>query len=270
MIPEQYRPKQDRSNLDCESANPTFTIELRDRGHIAYGIKSTPQAIILDVNVLEKISCIWRIVIPTLAGFPELVILVNRAPAALLPALEQIIRNCGHMRYYSLHDSLYDYLEEEPDDNDTDDEILDNRPPPPIVSRLENDYLKPTIGISRVKQYLDSEKNDTVEGPWLPQERNKAMIRFLAEVIRWTNAPHNPYNPRKFQREEMKENLPLLSDELEWFKEREQKRKKEDRLQEGRVRTLRKRKGRGWEEENAKGERTQLRGKRIRRGVTEV
>ena len=269
LIPEQYR-----WNLDYDSAKPTFTIEVRDRGHIVFKTKPTPQAIILDIDVLEKISRIWCMVIPTLAGFPELIIPVNQVPTTLLPALEQIIQNCGHMSYYSLHDPLYHYLEEESDDNDTDDEILDNGPPT-IVSRLENNYLKPIIGISKVKQYLVSEKNNTVEGPWLSQERNKAIIRFLAEVIRWTNAPHDRYNSEKFERGEMEANLPLLSDELKWFKLREKNRKKEEKLQGERVRRSRKKRGRGEEdgntgkEENAEGERRPG-GKRIRRGVIEV
>ena len=191
-------------------------------------------------------------VIPTLSGAPELVTSVNRAPTALFPALEQIIHNCGHMNDYSLHDTFYDL-----ENSGTDDDILDDGPPP-TIGTLEKKYLEPTVGISRVVQYLESEKNSTVEGSWLPQERDKVIIRFLTEVIRWTNAPHNPYNGRKFGREEMKVNLLLLSRGLEWFRDREKKREKEDRVRERRMRTKRKRgreegDGNTGEEDNMEG-----------------
>ena len=228
-----------------------FTIELSNRAYVAFRIKPAPQAIILNITVLEKISCLWWMIIPTLSGAPELVTLVNRAPTALFPALKQIIHNCGHMNDYSLHDPFYD---------------LEDSGPPPTIGILEKKYLKPTVGISRVVQYLESEKNGTVEGSWLLQERDKVIIRFLTEVIRWTNAPHNPYNGQKFGREEMKVNLLLLSSELEWFRDREKRREKEDRVQEGRMRTMRRR-GRGegdgntGEEDNMEGG---IRRKRIR------
>lgn len=236
-------------------------------------------------------------VIPNLTGFPELIIPVDCAPDAFLPPLEQIVGSCGHMINYSLHDPPPDYEKEERDgetlqsdtddetlqsdtddetlNSDTSDEILDNRPPPPIVSRLENDYLKQTIGIDRVMQYLDIGENETEESPWLPQERNEIKIDFLAEVIRWTNAPHDPHDPEKFRREEMKTNISRLIGKLKWFKSREQKRKKEDKLQQESMRTPRKRREYGREdgntgtEENTGGEAGRGR-KRIQRGVTEV
>jgi hypothetical protein len=92
---------------------------------------------------------------------------------------------------------------------------------------------------------------------WLSQERDKIVIRYLAEVIRWTNTPYDRYNRRKFRREEMENNVLLLNLELEWFKSREKERKLEGRgrVQGERKKTLRKRnrhekedEGRGVEE----------------------
>jgi hypothetical protein len=135
--------------LDCESTKPTFTIELRDQSYTAYGIKPTPQAIIININILEEISRLWWMIIPTLTGVPELITSVNHAPAALFPTFEQIIQNCGRMSYYSLYDTIHDV----DDYNTADDNILDENPPP-IVVTLKNNHLESTISMSRIVQYL--------------------------------------------------------------------------------------------------------------------
>jgi hypothetical protein len=232
---ENLIPKQYRSISDREPFESTFTIELRDRFYIANATKPTPRAIILSIDKLKEISDPWWMVIPALKGAPELIISIDHAPDTLLPALERIIQNCGHMNYYSLYDIFYDC-----DDDDTADGVLDDDPPPTIVA-LEKKYLEPATSISKISLNLESEKISTVEGLWLPHERERTIIRYLNEVIRWTNAPHDRYNEKKFEREEMRKNLSLLTSELDWFTDRMVKRDKDDkaRVQNERKSTLR-------------------------------
>lgn len=228
LIPKEYQ--------DFEPSNPRFTVKIGDRSYTAFGRKRDPQTITIDVDVLKEISQLWLLIIPTLSGFPELVIEVDLAPVTLLPALKQITQNIGHIGHYSLYSLSHDSLDES-DDDGSDDEQRDNKSDDnePDGSKPDDDevplesYLKPPTSILRVLEYLERAKTDVDGGLWSPQERNKAITLFLTTVERWTNAAHNQYDGGKFNKKEMKENLPLLIRDLEWFKARERKRKRDEK-----------------------------------------
>lgn len=257
LIPQKYQ-------ILCDTATNDFTIALQDKSLIAFGKAPQPQAIIVDIDDLQNISRHWLVIIPTLGGTPELVTRVNRAPVLWLPALEQIIKNIGHMSFYSLYEPLFDQIEDEQDDEQIDGGKYDDERPPEIVSRLGNAYLRPPTCVVRVIAYLEGEKTDN--GIWPFRKRDEAIIRFLAQVEGWSSTLYSPHNALYFERQELERNLPLLSRDLSWFRDREERRKCEDieterekteRGRRARLDTLRKRR--------KAGEVTEVR-KRARRG----
>ncbi|KAL5325371.1 hypothetical protein ACEPPN_006496 [Leptodophora sp. 'Broadleaf-Isolate-01'] len=157
LIPQKYQ-------ILCDTATNDFTIALQDKSLIAFGKAPQPQAIIVDIDDLQNISRHWLVIIPTLGGTPELVTRVNRAPVLWLPALEQIIKNIGHMSFYSLYEPLFDQIEDEQDDEQIDGGKYDDERPPEIVSRLGNAYLRPPTCVVRVIAYLEGEKTDNGGG----------------------------------------------------------------------------------------------------------
>jgi hypothetical protein len=74
---------------------------LQDKSHICFVIKSQKQKIVVNVDVVEKLSQMWYMFIPILSGAPELDVKLSRIPSAMLPAIENI-HNISHMEYYEL------------------------------------------------------------------------------------------------------------------------------------------------------------------------
>jgi hypothetical protein len=216
LIPERYREKRESTKSMCIFA-------LKDRSHIHFEIKSQKQNIVIDVNVLEELSQIWHMVIPTLGGVPELKINLSLVPRAMLPTIENIIRNVGHMEYNELVGL-------------------------PENARLLKDHLKLPTSTSRIIEYLQTirtEEDGSEKGLWFPVERVNATIKFLAHLIEWTGTEaYYVHTKRQFERVAVEKNLERLTQDLKWFqeKQRKQEKKKPEELKSRRSSRLEKRK----------------------------
>jgi hypothetical protein len=215
LIPERYREEQKPTKSMCK-------IALEDRSHTLYKTKSQKQNIVINVDILKELSQIWHMVIPTLSGVPELKINLSLVPTPMLPVVEYIIRNIGHMEYSK------------------------------VVGVAENatalkDHLKLPTSTSRIVEYLQAirtEEDGAEKDLWLPVERVNAAIKFLAYLIKWTGTEgYYIHTRREFERAAVEKNLEQLTRDLKWLqeKQRKQKKKKPEELESRRSSRKRKR-----------------------------
>jgi hypothetical protein len=172
-------------------------------------IKPDEQKIVIDVNNLEELSHIWFIIIPTLGGTPELDINLSLFPPTILPKIENIIRNVGHMEYYELGESE-------------------------TARALIKDHLKPPTSTSRIMEYLQTipTKEDGVDKGLLPDERVDATIQFLTHLIKWTETePYYAHTYREFERAEVKKKLKELHEKLIRLQGKQKEQKKAQKRQ---------------------------------------
>jgi hypothetical protein len=211
LVPERYQENGGHTEPEC-----IFTLKNKAN-------RSTleNQTIVIDVDILRALSQDWYIIVPTLPGSPELDIDLSSIPASILPAIETIIRNIGHIGYFDL---VGPYIGDDDDDMD---------PIPPENARaLEENHLQPPTSTSRIIIYLQkicNEEEGADEGLWLPDERLNFTIEFLEYLLKW--ATSKPSNGKKFERATVEQNLVNFKKNLNWLqgkqKKRAEKRKQE-------------------------------------------
>ncbi|KAH8587329.1 hypothetical protein B0O99DRAFT_642092 [Bisporella sp. PMI_857] len=162
LIPKKY-------HTNSESTEPKCAITLRDRSLLQ--VNSIHQKVVIDVDEVERLSWLWPIVVPTLPGAPELNINLELVPKTILPTIESIISNIGHIEYYQLNAS-----------NDVGHISREK------ATALIKAHLQPVTSTSRIIEILDQirvEEHSADKGVWVFDELLVAATKFLKALKDW-------------------------------------------------------------------------------------
>ncbi|KAH8587860.1 hypothetical protein B0O99DRAFT_640755, partial [Bisporella sp. PMI_857] len=93
------------SKIIFHTDSPEYLCKLIPKDRSLLQVNSIHQKVVFGVDVLDKLSWLGPIIVPTLPGAPELNINLDLVPTSVLPAIQNIIGNAGCIEYHQLDSS---------------------------------------------------------------------------------------------------------------------------------------------------------------------